>query len=102
MPGAWPIGIGHQCIGCTEEKLLWRVSAYQTIEPPPTLRPVLESSQAEAAKAEPSGGLNRVVVGAVGAVGGALLTAGVMAARKGGKEEPPAPPGPRGSSPAAG
>ncbi len=100
VPGAWPIGIGHPCIGCTEAKLLWRVSAYQTIEPPPTLRPVLESSQAEAREAGTSGGLNRAVVGAVGVVGGALVTAGVMAARKGGGQEPP-DPAPHGSSPTA-
>jgi len=47
---AWPIGIGHPCVGCTEQKLAFRVPLHDTVEidrpvPPdtyPAINPVNE------------------------------------------------------------
>jgi hydrogenase small subunit len=30
-PGAWPIGIGHPCIGCTEQGIVFEVPIYQNL-----------------------------------------------------------------------
>ena len=32
VPGAWPIGIGHPCVGCTEQAIAFRVPLYTTVE----------------------------------------------------------------------
>jgi hydrogenase small subunit len=87
--GAWPIGIGHPCYGCTEESLAFKVALHQMLEPEPSLRPVVASAMGEAREVPPSG-VNGVVAGATGLVGGALLGLGIAAARKGGRPaEPP-------------
>ena len=89
VPGAWPIGIGHPCYGCTEESLAFKVALHQMLEPEPSLRPVLASEMGEP-RAVPPSGVNGVVAGATGLVGGALLGLGIAAARKGGRPaEPP-------------
>jgi hydrogenase small subunit len=83
--GAWPVGIGHPCVGCTEQKLGFRVPIHTTIEidrptPPDTYPPI----QAE------HGGISPVATGVAGLVGGALVGAGYMASKKLGaaKEDP--------------
>jgi hydrogenase small subunit len=43
--GAWPIGIGHPCVGCTEQDLAFRVPIHTTVKverptPPDTYAPV--------------------------------------------------------------
>lgn len=74
---AWPIGIGHPCVGCTESKLAFRVPMHTTIgierPTPPDTYPPIHAPQGRASVAG---------AGAAGLVGGALLGAGWMAARK--------------------
>jgi hydrogenase small subunit len=74
---AWPIGIGHPCIGCTEQKLAFRVPLHTTVEierpmPPDTYPPIVPERP----------GLSPLATGVAGAVVGAALGAGVMASRK--------------------
>ncbi len=74
---AWPIGIGHPCIGCTEQALLWRTSVVETVEiehptPPDTYPP---------AHAE-HGGVSPAATGLAGLAAGALLGAGAAYARR--------------------
>ena len=83
--GAWPVGIGHPCVGCTEQTLGFRVPIHTTIEidrpmPPDTYPPI----QAE------HGGISPVATGVAGLVAGAMVGAGYMASKKLGaaKEDP--------------
>lgn len=96
---AWPIGIGHPCVGCTEQKLAFRVPLHTTVEidratPPDTYPPVFAEH-------------NRVTpwaTGVAGVVGGGLAGAGFMASRKLGAQEQAeavAPPEPEGKGGAA-
>ena len=82
VPGAWPIGIGHPCIGCTEEKIAFRVPMHQTVDierptPPDTYPPITAEH----------GGPSPVVTAVGGAVVGAALGAAAMTARKLDKED---------------
>jgi len=78
---AWPIGLGHPCFGCTEEKLAFRVPLHQTavIErpTPPDTYPPIHADR---------GGVSPWATGVGGAVVGALAGAGYMASRKLGEE----------------
>ena len=74
---AWPIGLGHPCFGCTEQRLGFRVALHDTIdierpEPPDTYPPI----QARQGRVSP------IATGVAGLVGGALLGAGFMISRK--------------------
>jgi hydrogenase small subunit len=74
---AWPIGIGHPCYGCTEQKLAFRAALHDTVDierptPPDTYAPI-RSHQ---------GRVSPVATAVVGLVGGALVGAGFMASRK--------------------
>jgi hydrogenase small subunit len=87
---AWPIGIGHPCYGCTEQKLAFRAALHQTIDierptPPDTYAPI-RSHQ---------GRISPVATGLVGLVGGALVGAGLVASKKLGQGPPPPEDGPR-------
>ena len=83
--GAWPVGIGHPCVGCTEQTLGFRVPIHTTIEidrpTPPDTYPPIEAEH---------GGISPVATGVAGLVGGALVGAGYMASKKLGpaKEDP--------------
>ncbi len=82
---AWPIGIGHPCYGCTEQKLAFRAALHQTVDierpkPPDTYAPI-RSRQ---------GRVSPVATAVAGRVGGALIGAGFMASRKLGEEPPEA------------
>jgi hydrogenase small subunit len=73
----WPIGIGAPCVGCTEKEIAFTVPIFTTVDierprPPDTYPPIF----AEHA------GISPVATGVAGLVGGALLGAGVMAAKK--------------------
>jgi hydrogenase small subunit len=75
--GAWPVGIGHPCVGCTEQAIGFRVPLHATVEidrptPPDTYPPITADH----------GGVSVAAVGVAGLIGGALLGAGVMNARK--------------------
>lgn len=75
--GAWPVGIGHPCFGCTEQPLAFRVPLHTTVEidrptPPDTYPPIHADH----------GGVSVAAVGAAGLTVGALIGAGAMAAKK--------------------
>ena len=77
IPDAWPIGVGHPCFGCTEQKLAFRVALHDTatvehLTPPDTYPPI----KAEHRTISPA------TAGVAGLVGGALVGAGLMAAKK--------------------
>jgi hydrogenase small subunit len=88
MPGAWPIGIGHPCFGCTEQKMAFRAPLFQTVDAKdfpygltgPGTYPQVAPEQ---------GKVSAVATGVAGLVGGALLGAGVMASKKLSSETPP-------------
>jgi hydrogenase small subunit len=70
--GAWPIGIGAQCFGCTEKEMAFRVPLFQTVDvqgatPPALFTPI--DPQA--------GSVSPLATGVAGLVGGALVGAGV-------------------------
>lgn len=74
---AWPIGLGHPCVGCTEQKVLWRVPIHETVEisrpTPPDVYPDLKGHQ---------GKVGPIATGVAGLVGGALIGAGLAGAKK--------------------
>jgi hydrogenase small subunit len=67
--GAWPIGIGAQCFGCTEKELAFRVPLFQTVQPeqlgPPPTFPPIAAAQGEVSPW--ATGLAGVAVGAAAA-----------------------------------
>jgi hydrogenase small subunit len=92
MADCWPIGLGHPCIGCTEQELAFRVALHDTVPidrpMPPDTYPPIHARQ---------GRVTPLATGVAGVVGGALLGAGYVASRKlfNGDQEPkePAPSG---------
>lgn len=73
----WPIGVGHPCYGCTEQDVLWRKGLTETVAierptPPDHYAPV----------AAPAGRVSPIATGIGGLVGGGLLAAGAMTARR--------------------
>jgi hydrogenase small subunit len=92
---AWPIGLGHPCFGCTEQKLAFRMPLHDTVAierptPPDTYPPI----------AAPQGGITPWATGLAGLVGGALLGAGWRFAKRleGDSGSEPGPP-PTGGGP---
>jgi hydrogenase small subunit len=83
---AWPIGLGSPCFGCTEEKLAFRVPAFQTIDierpTPPDTYPPIHAEQ---------GSVSPLATGVAGVIGGALLGAGYAASKKMGGTDVDAP-----------
>ena len=81
---AWPIGIGHPCFGCTEQKLAFRVALHDTVDierpTPPDTYPPIRAQQ---------GSIAPLATGVAGLIGGALIGAGYMASKKLGAEPPP-------------
>ncbi len=76
-PGAWPIGIGHPCFGCTEQKTGFRTPLHETVDierpTPPATFPAVQLERGPA----PS-----VAAGLVGAVVGAAAVGGWVATKK--------------------
>jgi hydrogenase small subunit len=77
ITGAWPIGLGHPCFGCTEQKVAFRVPLHTTVDierpmPPDTYAPIRATQ----------GGVSPVATGIAGAVVGALAGAGYVASKK--------------------
>ena len=70
--GAWPIGIGHPCFGCTEQALAFRVPLHDTVPierpTPPDTYPPIHAEQ---------GNVSPVATGVAGLVGGAVVGAGL-------------------------
>ena len=77
VPGAWPIGIGHPCVGCTEQAIAFRIPLHTTVEiehpTPPDGYPPIKA---------PQGAVSAVAAGLAGLVGGALVGGGWVAAKK--------------------
>jgi len=75
--GAWPIGIGHPCVGCTEKSQAFTVPMFTTADipnPQPSwLFPPVNPDRAP---------VSPMATGIGGLVGGALLGAGLVASRK--------------------
>ncbi|HEY7725925.1 MAG TPA: hydrogenase small subunit [Anaeromyxobacteraceae bacterium] len=88
VPGAWPIGIGHPCIGCTEQELAFRVPLHATVEPErPTGPAGYPSVVTERGVISPvATGLAGVIVGAALA-GGYAVSRSLSAEEKGKGEE---------------
>ena len=80
--GAWPIGIGAQCFGCTEKEIGFTTPLFQTVDvqgatPPAMYTPV--NPQA--------GTVSPLATGVAGLVGGALVGAGLAYGAKLAKTE---------------
>ncbi|MCB1182271.1 hydrogenase small subunit [bacterium] len=66
VDGCWPIGIGHPCVGCTEQQLAFRVPIHTTVDierptPPDTYPPIFAEHKGPSPAATAVGG---AVVGA--------------------------------------
>jgi len=74
---AWPIGIGHPCVGCTEQKLAFRVPIHTTVDierpTPPDTYPPIRAEQGHA---------SAIAAGVAGVVGGAIVGGAWMASKK--------------------
>ena len=73
----WPIGLGHPCVGCTEQTLAFRVAMHDTVPidrptPPDTYPPI----------AAPQRRVSPIATGVAGLVGGALLGAGYALSKR--------------------
>ncbi len=75
--GAWPIGIGHPCFGCTEQSLAFRVALHETIEIEEPTSPV-----AFPPIAAPQGSVSPWATGLAGLTVGGIAGAAYMASRK--------------------
>jgi hydrogenase small subunit len=78
MPGAWPIGIGHPCFGCSEQQYGFRVPMHQTVEPekitaPAGVFPPIASER---------GVVSPLATGVAGLLVGAAVGGGYMVSRK--------------------
>jgi hydrogenase small subunit len=77
VEGAWPIGIGHPCVGCTEERIAFRVPLHDTVDierpTPPDTYPGIEA---------PKQGVNPAMTALGGAIAGAAMGAAFMHTRK--------------------
>ncbi len=75
--GAWPIGVGHPCFGCTEQGVAFHQPLHALARVPnmPSIHPDHRESTSAAA------------AGVAGLVGGAVIGAGLMATKKLGEGE---------------
>lgn len=84
VPGAWPIGIGHPCIGCTEQGIVFEKSIYANLPienvTAPMAYPAINPEHG-VVQASP------VAVGLGAAVVGAVIGAGVVASKKMGSDK---------------
>ncbi len=81
-PGAWPIGIGHPCVGCTEQEIAFRVPLHTTIAIEKPTAPMAYPGVAPA-----QGTVSAVAAGVAGLVVGAAAGAGFFASRKLARED---------------
>ena len=80
---AWPIGIGHPCVGCTEQRIGFRVAMHDTV---PIDRPTPPDTYPGVR--EPQGVISPLATGVAGLAGGALLGAGYKFSKKLDTENP--------------
>jgi hydrogenase small subunit len=76
-PGAWPIGVGHPCFGCTEQKLAFRVPLHDTVD---VERPTAPATYPPLAAKR--GAVSPLATGLAGATVGVLAGAGYAVTRK--------------------
>jgi len=79
---AWPIGIGHPCVGCTEQGVVFTMPIHETVDikrafPPDAYPPIWAEHQ----------GISPIATGVAGVIGGALVGGGIIASRKLNDEE---------------
>jgi hydrogenase small subunit len=74
---AWPIGIGHPCVGCTEQGVVFTTPIFQTID----IKHPLPAEGYPAVWAEHKG-VSPIATGVAGVIGGALVGGGIIASRK--------------------
>jgi hydrogenase small subunit len=68
---AWPIGLGHPCVGCTEQKVLWQTAIHETVDiERPTNPDLYPPVAAEKSK------IGAVATGVAGLAVGAMVGAG--------------------------
>ena len=77
VPGAWPIGIGHPCFGCTMEGIAFTVPLFENLpvprpNPPATYAPIVTEQ----------GNAGLAAAGIAGAVVGAVAGAALVGSRK--------------------
>ena len=77
VPGAWPIGVGHPCVGCTEQGIVFNVPIHTTIEIERPTAPMAYPGITEA-----RGHVSAVATGVAGVVVGAAAGAGYAASRR--------------------
>ncbi|MCM2334023.1 MAG: hydrogenase small subunit [Anaeromyxobacteraceae bacterium] len=77
VPGAWPIGIGHPCIGCTEQGIAFNVPIHTNL---PIERPTAPMAYPTVGSAK--GEVGALAAGFGGLVVGVAAGAGYMASRK--------------------
>jgi len=77
VPGAWPIGIGHPCIGCTEQGIAFNIPIHQNM---PIDKPT--APMAYPGVAPQQGEKSLIAVGLAGLVVGAAAGAGFVASKK--------------------
>ncbi|BDG09159.1 hydrogenase small subunit [Anaeromyxobacter paludicola] len=77
VPGAWPVGIGHPCVGCTEQQVAFRVPIHTTIDVErPTAPGTYPAIHPDHSVVGPA------AVGLGGLAVGAIVGAGVVASKK--------------------
>jgi hydrogenase small subunit len=86
VPDCWPIGIGHPCVGCTEQAIAFRVPMHATVEiarpTPPDTYPPIHARQ---------GTISPVATGVAGVIAGGLIGGAYAFSRKLEGIEKPAP-----------
>jgi hydrogenase small subunit len=73
----WPIGLGHPCVGCTEQQVAFRIPMFTTV---PIDRPVPPDTYAPIHAKQ--GVISPAATAVAGVIGGALLGGGYIASKK--------------------
>ena len=97
VPGAWPVGIGHPCFGCTEYGVGFNKALHETAE---VIRPAPPATFPGIAP-ERGDGISPWATGVVGAVVGGALGAAAVASSRLGQYEPALEEGPDDDEPGA-
>jgi hydrogenase small subunit len=80
---AWPIGIGHPCVGCTEKNIGFNVPIHQNL---PIVNPTPPAAYPRVQ--ERTGSVSPIATGLAGIIGGAAVGAGYVASKKLGRPTP--------------
>jgi hydrogenase small subunit len=76
---AWPVGIGHPCIGCTEPDLLFKTAIADKVQ---IHEPTPFDSYAPVNLKDKGKGPDPLTTGVIGLAAGAAIGAGVMMAKR--------------------